>query len=62
MVSVRDVIFNEDEVWEGMPLQRPDDKIKELDEVIQVIELPQADKLRNIQLSEDLKVKSEIIR
>ena len=40
VVSVRDVIFNEDEVWDGMPLQRTDDKIKEMDEAIQVIQLP----------------------
>ncbi len=60
VVSVRDVIFNEDEVWDGLPLQRKADEIKELDEAIQVIELPQADKLEDIQLSEDLEVESEI--
>ncbi len=45
-----------------MPLQRPADEIKELDKAIQVIELPQADKLEDIQLSEDLEVKLEITR
>ncbi len=59
---MRDVIFKEDEVWDGMPLQRTADEIKELDEAIQVIELPQADELENIQLSEDLEVESEIMR
>lgn len=62
VVSVRDVIFNEDEVWDGMPLQRTADEIKELDEAIQIIELPQADELEDIQLSEDLEVESEITR
>ncbi len=62
VVSVRDVIFNEDKIWDGVPLQRIGDNIKELDEAIQVIELPQADKLEDIQLCEDQEVKSEIIR
>ena len=62
VVSVRDVIFNEDEVWDGMPLQRTAEEIKELDEAIQVIELPQADELEDIQLSEDLEVESKITR
>ncbi len=62
MVSVRDVIFNGDEVWDGVPLQRTADEIKELDETIQVIELPQTDKLEDIQLSEDREVESEITR
>ena len=62
MVSVRDVIFNENEVCDGVPLQRRAGKIKELEEAIQVIELPQADELEDIQLSMDLEVKSEITR
>ncbi len=60
VVSVRDVIFNEDEIWNGVPLQRRADEIKELDEAIQVIELPQSDKLEDNQLSKDLEVESEI--
>ncbi len=43
-----------------MPFQRKADKIKELDEAIQVIELPQADELEDIQLIENLEVKSQI--
>ncbi len=62
VVSVRDVIFNEDEVWDGIPLQRIAEEIKELDEAIQVIELPHSDELEDIQLSEDLEVESEITR
>ncbi len=48
VVSVRDVILNKDEVWDGVPLKRTADEIKKLDEAIQVIELPQADKLEDI--------------
>ena len=62
VISVRDIIFNKDEVWDGIPLQGTADKIKELDEAIQVIELPQSDELEDIQLSEDLEVESEITR
>ncbi len=62
MVLVRDVIFNEYEVLDGLPLQYTADEIKELDEAIQVIELQQLDKLEDIQLSEDLEVESEITR
>ncbi len=62
VVSVRDVIFNEDEVWDGVPLQCTADKIKELDYAIKVIELPQVDEFEDIQLSEYLKVESEITR
>ncbi len=45
-----------------MLLQRKADEIKELDEAMQVIELPQADELEDIQLSEDREVESEITR
>ncbi len=62
MVSVRDEIFNEDEVWDGVSLQRKADGIKELEEAIQVIELAQSGELENIQLSENLEVESEITR
>ncbi len=61
-VSVRDVIFNEDEALDVMPLQRTAEEINELSEAIQVIELPQVDELEDIQLSEDLEVESEITR
>ncbi len=40
--------LQKDEVWDGVLLQRKADEIKELDEAIKDIELPQADKLENI--------------
>ena len=61
MVSVRDKIFNKDEVGDDLLLERTADEIKELDKTIEVIELPQVDKLEDIQLSGNLEVKSEII-
>ncbi len=62
VVSVGDVILNENEVWDGVPLRCTADKIRKLDEAIQVIELPQANKLEDIQQSENLEVKWEITR
>lgn len=60
MVSVRDIIFDRDEVWNGMPLQHIIKDIKQLDDAIEIIELPQTDKLEDIQLNKDLE-ESEII-
>ncbi len=62
VVSVKDVIFNEDKVYDGVQLQRIAEEIKQWDEPIQVIELLQADKLEDIQLGEGLEVESEITR
>ncbi len=62
VASVREVIFNEDKVWDGVPLQCTSDEINKLTKAIQVIELPQADELEDVQLSEDLKVKSKQTR
>ncbi len=56
VVSVRDVIFHKDEVWDGMPIQCTVDEIKEFYEAIQVIVLPQVGKSEDIQLSQDLEV------
>lgn len=61
MISIQDIIFNKDKVQNGIPFQYTINKSKELDEAIQVIELLQIDKLEDIQLSENLEVKSEII-
>ena len=55
VVSVRDVIFNEEEVWDGKPIQRTPDEIKEMDEAIEVIQLPESEimETEDIQLGED---------
>ena len=48
VISVQDVIFNKNEVWDGMPLQYKTYKIKELNQAIQIIELLQINKLEDI--------------
>ncbi len=45
-----------------MPLECTADEINKLDKAIQVIQLPQADELEDIQFNEDLEVESEITR
>ncbi len=52
----------EDEIWDGVPLQRKVNGIKEFDEAIKVIELPQVGELEDIQLVEDLEVESKVTR
>ena len=54
VISARDVIFNEDEVWDQKPIRLNPDKIQELDQAIEVVEIPQADEQEDIQLAEDL--------
>ena len=54
VVSVRDVIFDEDEVWDGAPLKLTANDIRELNDAIEIVELPQTDELEDIQLNEDL--------
>lgn len=39
VISIQDVIFKKDEIWDSMPLQYTINKITKLDEAIQVIEL-----------------------
>lgn len=48
MISIQNVIFNKDEVWDDMLFQYIINNIKELDKTIQVIELPETDKLEDI--------------
>ena len=62
VISVRDVIFDEDEVWDGKPIQYTAVDIKELDEAIQIIEEPQSDELEDVQLGEDIEIESPITR
>ena len=53
MVSVRDVIVDEDEVWNGKRIQYSSEDIKELDEAIEIVEVPQAEEMEDLQLGED---------
>ena len=54
VISARDVIFNEDEVWDQKPIRLTPDKIQELDNTVEVVEVLQADEQEDIQLAEDL--------
>lgn len=53
MVSVRDVIFNEDKIWDGKPIQRTPDEIKVMDETIEVLQLPESE-TEDVHLGEDM--------
>lgn len=59
MVSVRDVIFDEDEVWDGKPIKCTPDEIRGLDEAIAVIQVPESEvkETEDIQLGEDLELR-----
>ena len=58
VVSLQDVIFKEDIVWDGKPIAYSDDDIKELDKAIVYIEIPKskAKEMEDIQLVKDVKV------
>ena len=60
VISARDVIFNEDEVWDQKPIRLSSAEIQELDEAVEVIEIPQSDDQEDIQLAEDLDFSSPI--
>lgn len=53
IVSVQDVIFDEDKVWDGEPIQYNTDKIKRLDNAIEIVQMPEVE-TEDIQLGEDL--------
>ena len=53
MISARDVIFNKDEIWDKKPIRLTPDEIQELDNAVEVVEVPQTDKQEDIQLAED---------
>lgn len=52
VISVRDVIFDEDQVWDGQKIQFSIEDIKELDDAIEIIEVPQSHEMEDIQLGE----------
>ena len=54
VISARDVIFDEEQVWNGRPLRMTPSDIQELDEAIEIVEVPQAEGQEDIQLEEDL--------
>ena len=58
VVSVRDVIFDEDTIWDGKPIPYTSDNIKELDNAIVRIEIPESEvlEMEDIQLIKDFEV------
>lgn len=54
VISIQDVIFNKDKVWDGMPIQCTPDEIKVIDEAIKVVQLPEM-KIENVQLDKDMR-------
>ena len=62
VVSIRDVIFDEDTLWDEKPIAYFDDDIKELDKAIDHIEIPEsgAKEIEDIQLVEDVEVDQPI--
>lgn len=58
-VSVRDVIFDEEELWDGKPITHTDKNTREMDKIIERIEVQSgAMEMEDIQLGEDLEVQS----
>ena len=53
VISAKDVIFNEDEVWDQKPIRLSPAEIQELDEAVEVVEIPQTDEQEEIQLTKD---------
>ena len=54
VISARDVIFNEDEVWDQKPIRFSPDEIQELNDAVEVVEVPQTEDQEDIQLAKDL--------
>lgn len=61
VISVRDVMFDEDECWDGKRIRISVDDIKELDEAIEIVEVPQSEEMEDLQLGEDPEVESSSI-
>ena len=53
VISVRDVIFNEDEIWNGESIQYTADRIQKMDDVIKIVQVSESE-VEDIQLGEDL--------
>lgn len=56
VISVRDVIFNEEEVWDGNRIQFTPVDIKELDEAIEIVQVPRSEEAEDILIGEEEEV------
>lgn len=48
IILVRDIIFQKDECWDGKKIQISMDNIKELNEAIEIMEVPQSEEIENL--------------
>ena len=60
VISARDVNFNEDEVWDQKPIHLTPNEIQELDNAVEVVEVPQVEEQEDIQLNKDLDLSNPI--
>ena len=61
VILARDVIFNKNEVWDRKLLRLLADNIKELDKAIEMVEVSQTDKMKDVQLAENKELTNQII-
>ena len=59
LVSVQDVIFNKDEIWNKESIQYTANKIKKIDDAIKIVKVLKLE-AEDIQLDEDLEKKVEL--
>ena len=59
VVSVWDVIFNKDEIWNGGPIQYTADKMKRMNDAIKLLQVPKLE-AEDIHLGIDLENKVEL--
>lgn len=56
MISIRDIIFDEDEYQDRKQIQYSSNNIKDFDDAIEVIKIPQSEEIKDFQLGKDLKI------
>ena len=60
VISVQDVIFDKNKIYDGKPIVRTSDKIRELNKAIEIVEVPPSKEIENIHLEEDINIKSAL--
>ena len=60
VISVRDVIFNKDEIWNGELIQYTADRIQKIEDVIKIVQVSES-KVEDLQLGEELREEVELV-
>ena len=60
VISVWDVIFDKNKVWDSKPIISIFDKIRELDKAIEIVEVPPSEEIENIYFQEDIDIELEL--